>query len=105
MKYFSLFCLLFPASLLFAEEEFTITIKDHRFEPLEIHVPANQKVKLVINNLDTTPEEFESHDLNREKIVTGGGKITIYIGPLRPGRYAYVGEFHMDTAHGAVIAE
>jgi Cupredoxin-like domain len=105
MKYFSLFCLLFPASLLFAEEEFTITIKDHRFEPLEIHVPANQKVKLVINNLDTTPEEFESHDLNREKIVTGGSKITIYIGPLRPGRYAYVGEFHMDTAHGAVIAE
>ena len=105
MKYFSLFCLLFPASLLFAEEEFTITIKDHRFEPLEIHVPANQKVKLVINNLDTTPEEFESHDLNREKIVTGGGKITIYIGPLKPGRYDYVGEFHMDTAQGVVIAE
>jgi heme/copper-type cytochrome/quinol oxidase subunit 2 len=105
MKFLSIVFLLFPLSISAAQEEFAITIKDHRFEPPEIHVPANQKVKLVISNLDTTPEEFESHDLNREKIVTGGGKITIYIGPLKPGRYDYVGEFHMDTAQGVVIAE
>ena len=105
MRFLTIFCLLFSVSISAAEEEFAITIKEHLFEPAEIHVPANQKVKLVISNLDATPEEFESHDLNREKIVTGGGKITIYIGPLKPGRYKYVGEFHMDTAQGVVIAE
>ena len=105
MKFLSMVLLLFPLSLSAAEEEFAITIKDHRFDPSEIHVPANQKVKLIINNLDATPEEFDSHDLNREKIVVGGGKITIYIGPLKPGRYAFEGEFNADTAQGAVIAE
>lgn len=105
MKFIAIIFLLFSFSLSAAEGEFAITIKDHRFEPAEIHVPANQKVKLVISNLDVTPEEFESHDLNREKIVTGGGKVTVFIGPLKPGRYPFVGEFHMDTAQGTVIAE
>lgn len=105
MKYLSMFYMLFPLTLSAAEGEFTITIKDHRFEPSKIHVPAHQKVKLVISNLDATPEEFESHDLNREKIITGAGKTTIYIGPLKPGQYTFVGEFHMDTAQGTVIAE
>jgi len=105
MRFLYLVLLLFPVALSAAEQEFAITIKDHRFEPAEVHVPANQKVKLIINNQDATPEEFESHDLNREKIVTGGGKITVFIGPLKPGRYPFFGEFNMDTAQGVVIVE
>jgi hypothetical protein len=56
-------------------------------------------------NEDPTPEEFEIHELNREKIVTGNGQITVPIGPLKPGRYPFFGEFHMDTAQGALIAK
>lgn len=87
------------------DASFTLTIKDHRFTPNEITVPAGQKVKLVIKNLDATPEEFESHDLNREKIVMGGGEITLYIGPLEAGTYGFFGEFHEVTAQGKVIAQ
>ena len=61
-------------------------IKNHRFEPALLKVPAGQRVKLVVHNQDATPEEFESHGLNREKVVPGGAKATIYIGPLKPGR-------------------
>lgn len=87
------------------KDVYVIQIKDHQFSPAKIVVPAGQKIKLRIENLDATPEEFESHDLNREKIVTGGGKITIYIGPLKPGTYKYFGEFHEDTAQGVIIAK
>jgi hypothetical protein len=83
---------------------FTLTIKNHRFVPAQVVVPANTKVKLVIVNQDATPEEFESHELNREKIVTGKGKIIVWVGPLKPGKYPFFGEFHMDTAQGVLIA-
>jgi plastocyanin len=85
--------------------EFTIEIRDHRFEPAELHVPAGTRIKLIVVNLDPTPEEFESYDLNREKIVAGNSRITVFIGPLEPGTYEYFGEFNMDTALGTIVAE
>ena len=58
-----------------------------------------------MHNQDSTPEEFESHDLNREKVVPPGAKATIYIGPLKPGRYKFFGEYHEATAKGVIVAE
>ena len=88
-----------------ADLEATIVIKDHRFIPAEIKVPSGQKVKLIIDNQDATPEEFESHDLNREKVIPGKSKGSVFIGPLKAGRYTYVGEFNEATAKGVVVAE
>ena len=88
-----------------ADPEFALVIRDHRFEPAEIRVPANQKIKLVVHNQDSSPEEFESHELNREKVIAPGAKANIYVGPLKPGRYPFVGEFHEKTARGVIIAE
>ncbi len=87
------------------EETYVITIKDHHFSPAELTIPAKKKIKLTIENQDSTAEEFESYDLNREKVITGKGKITLYIGPLKPGTYKYFGEFHQNTAQGVIIAE
>ncbi|MGI8569592.1 MAG: cupredoxin domain-containing protein [Methylocella sp.] len=80
-------------------------IKDHRFQPDEIRVPANTPITLVIRNLDPTPEEFESKMLRVEKIVTGKAEITIRLRPLAPGRYRFYGDFNEATAEGAIIAE
>ena len=88
-----------------ASPEYTVVIKDHRFEPATITVPAGQKVKLVVENQDATPEEFESHSLKREKVIKGGSKATIYIGPLKPGKYEFVGEYHEKTARGAIVVK
>ena len=88
-----------------ADDEIALTIKDHRFDPVEVAVPAGKKVKLVVTNRDATPEEFESHALDIEKVIAGGATATITIGPLDPGRYEFVGEFHEDSAKGVVIAE
>ncbi|MEI6564977.1 MAG: cupredoxin domain-containing protein [bacterium] len=83
---------------------FTIVIKDHQFSPAKLKIPAGKKVKVVIENQDATAEEFESYDLNREKVVAGNAKITVFLGPLKPGIYKYFGEFHKNTAQGVVIA-
>lgn len=88
-----------------ADEPLELTIKDHRFAPAELEVPANQKVRLRVRNLDPTAEEFESFELNREKVVAGNAEIVLFIGPLAPGRYPYFGDFHRDTANGVIVAK
>lgn len=88
-----------------AEPEIRLVLKDHRFAPAEVTVPAGQKIRLVIENRDPTPEEFESYSLNREKIVPAGGKIVVYVGPLKPGRYEFFGEFNASTARGWLVVQ
>jgi hypothetical protein len=100
----TLFAFLAAPSLA-ADKEYPIVIKNHFFEPAEVKVPANQKVKLIVHNQDSTPEEFESHSLNREKVIAPGAKASIFIGPLKPGRYPFVGEFNEKTARGVIVAE
>lgn len=103
MKTVYVIALLLPLSAFAAD--YTLVIKDHRFQPAELTVPSGEKVKLLIENQDATPEEFESHSLNREKVIAGHGKTTIYIGPLKSGRYPFIGEFHETTAQGVIIAQ
>jgi plastocyanin len=83
---------------------FTLTIKDHKFDPAEVQVPANQKIELRVVNKDSTAEEFESVDLHREKVVAGNREITVSVGPLKPGTYEFFGEFNPKTARGRLVA-
>ncbi|MEO8656109.1 MAG: cupredoxin domain-containing protein [Ramlibacter sp.] len=88
-----------------ADPEALLVIKNHRFEPAELKVPVGKRVKLTVHNQDSTPEEFESHKLNREKVIAPGAKVVIFIGPLKPGKYEFVGEYNEATAKGVVVAE
>jgi hypothetical protein len=96
-------CLVVVTQLAFAAPTITLEIKDHLFYPAEVVVPANTKIKLLIVNRDPTPEEFESYELNREKVIMGNSQSVIFIGPLAPGTYPFFGEFNMSTAVGTVI--
>jgi plastocyanin len=87
------------------EPAYTLVIKDHQFQPTEIEIPAGQKIALTVKNNDTTPEEFESTELRREKVVAGGEQITVYVGPLKPGKYEFFGDFNPKTARGHIIAK
>lgn len=95
----------YAGAALAADTEFSISIRNHRFEPAELTVPAGQKVKLLVKNEDDTPEEFESRELNREKVIPGKTTASIYVGPLKPGVYPFFGEFHQDSAQGKLIAK
>jgi heme/copper-type cytochrome/quinol oxidase subunit 2 len=82
-----------------------VRLKDHRFEPAEIHVPAGKPSVLLVTNEDDTAEEFDSSALKVEKVVAAGHYATIRLRPLAPGRYAFMGEFHPDTASGVVVSD
>ncbi|HET6182679.1 MAG TPA: cupredoxin domain-containing protein [Acetobacteraceae bacterium] len=88
-----------------ADETIGIEFRQHRFVPDHITVPANQKFRLLVKNTDDTADEFESTDLNREKLVAPGQTITVFLGPLDPGTYHFFGDFHQDTAQGVMVAK
>lgn len=87
------------------EPEFRIVIKDHKFTPAVLAVPAGQKIRLTVENQDPTPEEFESYDFNREKVVAGNGRIVVFVGPLKPGKYEFFGDFNPSLARGWIVAQ
>ena len=84
--------LLTAASAISAEPEFVIQIKNHQFLPAELHIPSGVKVRIIVDNQQDIAEEFDSHSLNREKHIPANSQVTIFIGPLDPGRYLYEGE-------------
>ena len=88
-----------------ATTNITLTLKDNKFDKEEIEVPANQKISITVKNTDATPEEFESHDLHREKIIPAGGSVNINVGPLKPGVYNFAGEKKEKTAKGKLVVK
>jgi hypothetical protein len=104
-----------PAAALFAiatlavapasAQSFTLTVKDHRFSPETLKVPAGQAFDLTVINADPTAEEFESNDFHVEKVIAGGRQATFHVGPLEAGTYGFFGERHEDTALGKLFAE
>lgn len=104
--------LLFVSACMFANggaiaetPEYTIEIRDHLFFPMRLSIPRNQKVKLTVINRDSTPEEFESYELNREKVIMGGRQSILFVGPLPAGEYPFFGEYHPKTALGTIVVE
>jgi plastocyanin len=87
-----------------AADSYTLTIDGQKFEPATLEVKAGEKFKLVLKNTGTTPAEFESEQLSREKVVPPGASVTINLGPLKPGTYAFEDEFH-PVAKGQIVAK
>jgi hypothetical protein len=81
--------LLMAAPAICAEPEFVIQIRDHRFVPAELNIPTGVQVRIILDNQDDTPEEFDSYQLNREKHVPPKSRLTLFVGPLGPGRYLF----------------
>ncbi len=87
------------------EKGLTLTIKDHRFSPETLTVPAGEVFALTVVNADPTAEEFESTDFHVEKVIGGGKQMTFHIGPLTAGSYGFFGERHMNSALGNLFVE
>ena len=85
--------------------QINVKLRDHRFEPAEIHVQTGKPTVLFVTNEDATAEEFDSTALQVEKMIAGGHYATIRLRPLGPGRYPFKGEFHPDTTNGMVVSE
>jgi hypothetical protein len=87
------------------EPELSLVLENHRFTPDRLEVPAGKKVKVMIENRDATAEEFDSGDLRVEKVIPGKSKGIVWLGPLKPGEYKFMGEYNEKTAQGVVVAK
>jgi heme/copper-type cytochrome/quinol oxidase subunit 2 len=111
MRYLVPFSLLITALLanyavLAADDlSFALSLKEHKFTPSQLTIPADKRVKLTIKNLDSTPAEFESQNFTAEKVVPAGGEVSLYIGPLKAGTYGFFDDFHEDETKGTLIAK
>ncbi len=88
-----------------ADVTIAVRLKDHKFIPTEIMVPANTSVVLNVTNADNLAEEFDSSDLKVEKVIAGGQMGIVRLRPLKPGRYSFMGEYHAKTAQGVVVVK
>ena len=82
------------SSVFAAEESYSLTLKDHKFSPADLTIPAGKKVKVTVKNLDSTPAEFESDDFKAEKVIPAGKQVDVVIGPLKAGTYEFHDEYH-----------
>jgi Cupredoxin-like domain len=108
----TLFAALFAGSALLAEllgasadeaVTLSLTLKDHQFEPAELHAPQGTPIVFRIKNLNPIVSEFESSDLHFEKIVPVGSEAVVHVRPLAPGRYNFYDDFHHETQGNLVV--
>lgn len=93
-----------PAASGAEEVRVSLTLRDHRFAPDKVTVPAGRTVRIELINEDPAVEEFDSEDLRVEKDVTPRARASFTVGPLKPGTYNFMGELHPDTASGVLTA-
>lgn len=105
MKIFNITLSVVLSPLIASAFSFKTTIKNHRFDPAQIEVPSGENFELEVYNDDNTAEEFESHELKKEKIVGPKKTIKMKIAALKPGHYIFFGEFNESTAQGKIVAK
>lgn len=91
-----------PAAFAADNNSYQLTVKNHKFQPDKLVLPAGKRIKLTVKNEDATPMEFESYQLDREKVIVGNSTATVYLGPLDPGSYKFFDDFHRSTTTGVI---
>lgn len=101
------FALLAAASLqaLADQPAFELSVKDHKFDPAPLTIPADTKVKITLHNLDSSTAEFISDDFKGGKLAKGGQSVTFFIGPLKAGTYEFHDEYHEDVSRTQLIVK
>lgn len=82
-----------------------LEMKDGDLIPLILEVPAKTKIRIEISNTGTKPSEFESIQLRKEKVLAPGAKSVVVIAPLKPGRYEFFDDFHLDHPRGTILVK
>lgn len=90
-----------------AEDEALPVVRFHdgRFEPHDLVVRAKTPFRLRVVNATQDAIEFESFELNRERVVLPGAEIVVYLPALDPGSYKFFDDFHHGAGEGTITAK
>lgn len=97
--------LILPIISVAQENKYTVQLEMNNGDliPLLLEVPANTRIRIEVKNIGTEPAEFESRQLRKEKVLAPGASSVVVIAPLKPGRYEYFDEFHMDDRPRGIL--
>jgi hypothetical protein len=103
----SLFGLFLMSGTALAENmpTFQLLMKEGRFFPETIEVPANLRFRLEVKNEGPGAGEFESLELKKELVLAPGVTRSLVFFPMQPGSYKFFDDFHPETGQGKIIAK
>lgn len=83
---------------------FEVVMRDGTMTPARLEVPANRPFRIEISNVGTTPAEFESLALHKEKVLAAGAASSLVFRRLEPGEYDFFDDFHPE-ARAVLVAK
>ena len=93
-----------PAHATAEDKILTLAITDTGFAPAELEVPTGgSTVRIDVTNQTGAAAEFESFELNRERVVQPGKTITVWVSGLDAGRYEFFDDFHQERKGALVV--
>ena len=84
-----------------ADQALQLGVTDKGFDPTELTGPAGQRMKIEVTNRTSAAIEFESFELNRERVIQPGQTVSVYVSGLAAGRYEFFDDF--NTARRGVL--
>ena len=102
-----IFCLFSASTTALAEDmpTFKLLMKDGRFSPETVEVPAATRFRLEVKNEGPGAAEFESLELKKELVLAPGVTRTLVFFPMKPGSYKFFDDFHPTTGQGRIVAK
>lgn len=85
--------------------DYTIVFKDGTYDPPRLEVQAADSIKIVLRNDGTTPVEFESLGLRKEKVLGAGVQSFVVLRGPGPGEYDFFDDFHPDAGKGVIVVK
>jgi plastocyanin len=92
-----------PAPATADDQTIALAVTDGGFVPAEIEAPAGSRVRIEITNKSSSAIEFESFELNRERVIQAGQTVNVYVTGLSAGTYAFFDDFHQDRKGTLVV--
>ena len=80
-----------------------LAVEEGGFEPALVEAPPGARIRFEVANQSAAAIEFESFDLNRERVVQPGQKVTVYVSGLSAGRYEFFDDFHQERRGALVV--
>ena len=80
-----------------------LAVAEHGFAPPEVEAAAGERLRLEVTNQTAAAIEFESFELNRERVVPPGRTVAVYVSGLSPGRYEFFDDFHQERRGALVV--
>lgn len=74
---------------------YNLVMNKDKFTPDRMEVPAEKKISILIDNQSGESEKIYFM-VNHERVLPASEKTKVFIGPLDPGEYKFVGNYHPD---------